>query len=118
MRLRIECHDCQPVLRVQQIERGQRGGLRNLDLLTAHARRAIDQQDQIQLLVLALGFECDRQQTLDLALGKAFLPVRVLSRCEDQTAAAVAHERSQTLNHILPQVVGTHVAEDDDVLAV
>ncbi len=103
---------------VEQIERGERGGLRHLDLLAAHARRAVDEQDQVQVLVLALGLERDRQQLLDLALGEAFLAVGVLPRREDQAAATVANERPQALHGIRPQAVRAHVAEDDDVLAV
>jgi hypothetical protein len=118
VRLRIERHDSQPVLRVQQIERGERGGLRHFDLLATHARGAVDEQDHVQVLVLAPGLEGDRQQLLHFAVAEAFLTVRVLPRGEDQSTATVANERAQALHGVRPEAVGTHIAEDDDVLAV
>ena len=115
VRLRIESDHREPMLFVQQIERCERRRFRHLDLNVAHARRAIDQQHQIQILPLALGLELDGQQPLDFGVGIAASAVRVLAGREQQ-AAAVAHERLQAPRSIRRQRIRPHVAQDDGIL--
>jgi hypothetical protein len=96
VRFRVERDDREPVAILEQIERRQRRRLREFELATAHAVRAVDEQHEIEIASLPPALEAHGQQAFERTAREAFLPVRALARREDQPAARVTDEPSRS----------------------